>query len=198
VRPAEDGASIDPGVCLGRERIDCIEAPALIAVKGQHAESDAVVRLGVAVRRQRGGADLRHRVVMSSMLAMALATSACGPTSSPRLATSACGPTSSPRVNITSFELTCQASMRTIWSRNCFIYAARTRARVAQIEAEHVFALDPMSFAVQKGADIRADGIAIIGPCWGPDFHDAVVKAAGLSANKKQRSLVTSGWEFSR
>lgn len=58
------------------------------------------------------------------------------------------------------------------------------RARTAFI------AYDPMMLAIPKGTNLQADGTAIIGPCWGPDFEDIVVTALGLHKIEGQRKLL--------
>lgn len=48
---------------------------------------------------------------------------------------------------------------------------------------------DPMVFAVPKGTSLDAgEALAIVGPCWGPEFDELIPKALGMQVVPDQRS----------
>ncbi len=71
----------------------------------------------------------------------------------------------------------------------------RTTALQRQLETEisrgAFIALDPVLLAVPKGTGPQADGVAIVGPCWGPDFADVIINALGFKRVDGQRKLLS-------
>lgn len=65
--------------------------------------------------------------------------------------------------------------------------AERAAARAAQFVA-----LDPMMLAFSN--NVLNDEFAIVGPCWGPDFHQAVVRSFGFSKITGQRKRIEQAW----
>lgn len=68
---------------------------------------------------------------------------------------------------------------------------ASTRKQIREMAAaERAFmAYEPMLLALPKGVNDNTP--AIVGPCWGPDFEDVVVKALGYSKVEGQRNYVS-------
>jgi len=67
----------------------------------------------------------------------------------------------------------------------------RLRERLAALESRSNFwAYEPVMVAVPKGTAVTADTIAIVGPCWGPDFEDIVLASIGLNQVENQRELL--------
>lgn len=68
------------------------------------------------------------------------------------------------------------------------------RAQAAARLAAYVPA-DPMLFAFPKKLSIiKDDGMAILGPCWGPDFDEILAKVAGRKLVAGQRKLLGAAW----
>ncbi len=62
-----------------------------------------------------------------------------------------------------------------------------------QLEREYERArrvLDPMLFALPKGESIEDDGIALIGPCWGPDLDNIIIAGLKLQQYSGQRKAI--------
>jgi hypothetical protein len=67
--------------------------------------------------------------------------------------------------------------------------AAAQQRELEELRARRSFiAYEPMMLAVPKGTSFQADGLAIVGPCWGPDFEDIVLTALGLRKIEGQRA----------
>ncbi|OGL73027.1 hypothetical protein A3E39_00740 [Candidatus Uhrbacteria bacterium RIFCSPHIGHO2_12_FULL_60_25] len=60
----------------------------------------------------------------------------------------------------------------------------------AQQERARIRMLDPMMFAVPKTKGIQDDGLALIGPAWGPDLDDLLLRNFELKAKPEQRRLI--------
>jgi hypothetical protein len=80
-------------------------------------------------------------------------------------------------------------------------YIAKIKAEEASAAAIKViesraatqwFATDPLIFAVRRGDKITDDAVAIIGPCWGPDFSDILLIASGLNVVSGQRKKLSN------
>lgn len=75
--------------------------------------------------------------------------------------------------------------------------AAREReALAARIAAVKQFIpYDPMMLAIPSDKDVMSESIAVIGPCWGPDFDDVVALARGYKRIPGQRKMISRiGW----
>lgn len=66
--------------------------------------------------------------------------------------------------------------------------AAAMRREIEEMEARRWTAWEPMMLAFPASRTVRDDGWAAIGPCWGPDFEDIVLAAAGLAGKPGQRA----------
>lgn len=54
---------------------------------------------------------------------------------------------------------------------------------------------DPMLIAIPSDKDIHSDAIAVVGPCWGPDFDDIVAVSRGYKRIPGQRKMISRiGW----
>lgn len=63
------------------------------------------------------------------------------------------------------------------------------RAQLEQLQSRREFwAYEPLLFAFSKNLTINDEGIALVGPCWGPDFKDIVFTALDLKVIKNQRA----------
>jgi hypothetical protein len=65
---------------------------------------------------------------------------------------------------------------------------ALTKAR-AEVERFRFMLFDPMMFWVRK-PDLYSEQEALIGPCWGPDFEELLVKMKGISIINNQKKLI--------
>lgn len=54
------------------------------------------------------------------------------------------------------------------------------------------FAREPLMLAIPKNTSINDDTLALVGPCWGPDFKDIVFTSVGLKKITKQREALAS------
>ncbi len=68
---------------------------------------------------------------------------------------------------------------------------AELRAQIQAMELASFRAIDPMLFAVRKGADLMGSEPAIVGPAWGPDLPDILVALSGLTPIKSQRNQLS-------
>jgi len=60
-----------------------------------------------------------------------------------------------------------------------------------------ILAQDPLLFGVPKGQSITGDGSALVGPCWGTDFEDAVLTGLGfqkVQAQRERLSVLAKRW----
>lgn len=64
--------------------------------------------------------------------------------------------------------------------------------REQERQARASIAEEPMLIAIPNTKSIYDDGLAILGPCWGPEFDAKVVKALSLTAIPEQRKLLTA------
>jgi hypothetical protein len=78
---------------------------------------------------------------------------------------------------------------------------AREQAREAAALASKLAAVrqfipyDPMLIAIPSDKDIHSDAIAVVGPCWGPDFDDVVAVSRGYKRIPGQRKMISRiGW----
>lgn len=53
---------------------------------------------------------------------------------------------------------------------------------------------DPLMFALKKGQDLLSDGVAIVGPAWGPDLPGVLIEMAGLKEVPGQSNKLLSLW----
>lgn len=60
----------------------------------------------------------------------------------------------------------------------------------AQHERERIRLRDPMMVAVPKDVGVNGNGLALIGPAWGPDIEEALLPRFKLTAKPKQRKLI--------
>lgn len=71
------------------------------------------------------------------------------------------------------------------------IRAAKERASVqtelATLQESRLRAWEPMALAY-LGSPMDAGNMALVGPCWGPDFHDAILPALGWELIRGQRA----------
>lgn len=74
-------------------------------------------------------------------------------------------------------------------------FARVEKEKTKQIEVYRTpwISLDPILFAVPKGADIIFDDdqLVFLGPCWGPEFPDLMAELKDLTINKKLGSETT-------
>lgn len=73
---------------------------------------------------------------------------------------------------------------------------AREAAMAARITAVRNFIpYDPMMIALPSDKDIHSDAVAVVGPCWGPDFDDVIAVARGYKRIPGQRKMISRiGW----
>lgn len=78
---------------------------------------------------------------------------------------------------------------------------AAAAARQAALVTEQIAAVrrfipyDPMLIALPSGKDIHSEAVAVVGPCWGPDFEDVVATARGYKRIAGQRKMISRiGW----
>lgn len=70
---------------------------------------------------------------------------------------------------------------------------AAIAARVAAVQ--RFIPYDPMLLAIPSDKDIHSDTVAVVGPCWGPDFDDIVAVARGYKRIPGQRKMISRiGW----
>lgn len=74
---------------------------------------------------------------------------------------------------------------------------ALKEAELAAQKAEQFRLLDPMLIAFPKSSSVHEDGLALVGPCWGPDFHEAVARALKLEVVAGQRKTLAKAWNTS-
>lgn len=60
----------------------------------------------------------------------------------------------------------------------------------AQQERERLRLRDPLMFAVPKTTGLDGDGLALIGPAWGPDLDEILLKGFGLVPKPNQRAMI--------
>lgn len=71
--------------------------------------------------------------------------------------------------------------------------AAALAARLATVR--QFIPYDPMLIALPSGKDIHSDAVAVVGPCWGPDFEDIVAVSRGYKRIPGQRRMIDRiGW----
>ncbi|MCI0542335.1 hypothetical protein L0Y69_01080 [bacterium] len=69
----------------------------------------------------------------------------------------------------------------------------RTEAQAAELRRiDRLFQEEPMMFAVRKGVSLTDSGLALVGPCWGPDFPDIVLAGLGFTKIRGQRKVLSS------
>ncbi len=64
------------------------------------------------------------------------------------------------------------------------------RRRLEEVEARLFSAQDPMMFALPVGMDLFSDGLAFVGPCWGPDFMEIVLTAIGMKKEELEHGMM--------
>jgi len=66
-------------------------------------------------------------------------------------------------------------------------------SNIKNLKNKQFIQYDPMLIAMSPSSSINDNnGIAFIGPCWGPDFDDIVLPSLGLKKVEKQREEIHS------